>query len=86
MTPGNWKFALQETLETAGAKVSDDGVVETFDNDDEALDAAYNGVVVGFYFSIFFLYSFSFYCFHFIFSQIEWLMFVLYIMLFWVWY
>ncbi|EXB97354.1 hypothetical protein L484_024217 [Morus notabilis] len=37
---------LLESLETAGAKVSDDGVVETFDNDDEALDAAYNGVVV----------------------------------------
>ena len=30
-----------------GAKVSDDGVIETFNNDDEALDAANNGVVVG---------------------------------------
>ncbi|KAL6180594.1 hypothetical protein ACLB2K_047255 [Fragaria x ananassa] len=31
---------------TAGAKVSDDGVVETFHNDDQALDAADNGLVV----------------------------------------
>ena len=31
----------------AGAKVSEDGVIESFDNDDEALDAVDNGVVVG---------------------------------------
>lgn len=30
----------------AGAKVSDDGIIETFDNDVEALDAVDNGVVV----------------------------------------
>lgn len=38
---------LQETVIVEGAKVSDDGVIETFNNDDEALDAANNGVVVG---------------------------------------
>lgn len=30
-----------------GAKASEDGIIETFDNDDEALDAFGNGVVVG---------------------------------------
>lgn len=30
----------------AGAKVSGDGVIETYDNDDEALDAADDGVAV----------------------------------------
>lgn len=30
----------------AGAKVSEDGVIETYDNDDEALDAADDGVAV----------------------------------------
>ncbi|GMJ10827.1 IBA57.2 [Hibiscus trionum] len=29
-----------------GAKVSEEGIIETFDNDDEALDAFDNGVVV----------------------------------------
>jgi hypothetical protein len=38
---------LQETVTVEGAKVSDDGVIETFNNDDEALDAVDNGVVVG---------------------------------------
>lgn len=38
--------SLQETVTLAGAKVSDDGIIETFNNDDEALDAADNGVVV----------------------------------------
>jgi hypothetical protein len=33
---------------TAGAKVSDDGIIETFDNDDQALDAVDNGVAVCF--------------------------------------
>lgn len=33
-------------MATEGAKVSDDGIVETFDNDDQAFDAADNGVVV----------------------------------------
>ncbi|KAB1207049.1 Aminomethyltransferase [Morella rubra] len=35
-----------ETVTAAGAKVSDDGIIETFGNDDEALDATDNGVVV----------------------------------------
>lgn len=29
-----------------GAKVSEDGIIETYDNDDEALDAVENGVAV----------------------------------------
>lgn len=33
-------------MTAAGAKVSDDGIIETFGNDDEALDATDNGVVV----------------------------------------
>ncbi|KAI8532148.1 hypothetical protein RHMOL_Rhmol11G0190900 [Rhododendron molle] len=33
-----------------GAKLSEDGIVETFDNDDDALDAVENGVVVCDYF------------------------------------
>lgn len=33
-------------METTGATVSDEGIVETFDNDDEALDAVDDGVVV----------------------------------------
>ncbi|GLT69139.1 hypothetical protein SLA2020_413150, partial [Shorea laevis] len=37
---------LLETVTLAGAKVSDDGIIETFDNDVEALDAVDNGVVV----------------------------------------
>jgi hypothetical protein len=37
---------LQDTLTLSGAKVSDDGIIETFDNDNEALDAVDNGVVV----------------------------------------
>lgn len=40
--------SFQETAATAGAKVSDYGIIETFNNDDEALDAAHNGVVVRF--------------------------------------
>lgn len=35
-----------------GAKVSDDGIIETFDNDDEALDAFDNGVAVGIHLTI----------------------------------
>ncbi|XP_023904197.1 putative transferase At1g60990, chloroplastic [Quercus suber] len=35
-----------DALTLSGTKVSDDGIVETFDNDDEALDAVDNGVVV----------------------------------------
>ncbi|KAK7853285.1 putative transferase [Quercus suber] len=38
--------SLQDALTLSGTKVSDDGIVETFDNDDEALDAVDNGVVV----------------------------------------
>lgn len=38
--------SLQETVTLGGAKISDDGIIETFNNDDEALDAADNGVVV----------------------------------------
>ncbi|XP_040368200.1 putative transferase At1g60990, chloroplastic isoform X2 [Rosa chinensis] len=37
---------LDTVAATAGAKVSDDGIIETFDNDDQALDAVYNGVAV----------------------------------------
>ncbi|XP_019057619.1 PREDICTED: putative transferase At1g60990, chloroplastic isoform X1 [Tarenaya hassleriana] len=37
---------LPEKISVAGGKVSSDGVVETFDNDDEALDAFENGAVV----------------------------------------
>lgn len=37
---------LLETVKVAGAKVSEDGIIETFDNDDEALDAVDSGVVV----------------------------------------
>ncbi|KAA8536550.1 hypothetical protein F0562_029028 [Nyssa sinensis] len=37
---------LLDTVTVEGAKVSEDGIVETFDNDDEALDAVDNGVVV----------------------------------------
>lgn len=37
---------LQETAKTAGAAVSGEGIIETFHNDDEALDAVDNGVVV----------------------------------------
>lgn len=33
-------------MATAGSKVSDDGIVETFGNDDEAFEAVDNGVVV----------------------------------------
>lgn len=33
-------------MTVAGAKVSEDGVIGTFDNDDEALDAVENGVAV----------------------------------------
>lgn len=46
-------------MATAGAKVSDDGIIETFDNDDQALDAADNGVAVSVFRTIFqFLHSF----------------------------
>ncbi|KAK6945611.1 Aminomethyltransferase, folate-binding domain [Dillenia turbinata] len=39
---------LFETVTSVSvAKVSEDGIVETYDNDDAALDAAYNGVLVG---------------------------------------
>ncbi|KAL1203674.1 putative transferase [Cardamine amara subsp. amara] len=37
---------LHDTISVAGGKVSEDGIVESFDNDDEALDAFDNGVVV----------------------------------------
>ncbi|EOA35178.1 hypothetical protein CARUB_v10020323mg [Capsella rubella] len=37
---------LHDTITVAGGKVSEDGVVESFDNDDEALDAFDNGVAV----------------------------------------
>ena len=41
---------MQDALTLSGTKVSDDGIVETFDNDDEALDAVDNGVVVRIWF------------------------------------
>lgn len=37
---------MKDTISVAGGKVSEDGVVESFNNDDEALDAFDNGVVV----------------------------------------
>ncbi|XP_022927742.1 putative transferase At1g60990, chloroplastic [Cucurbita moschata] len=37
---------LLEAATTEGARISDDGIIETFHNDDEALDAANNGVAV----------------------------------------
>lgn len=33
-------------MKSAGAEVSENGIVETFGNDDEALDAVDNGVAV----------------------------------------
>ncbi|KAL5730184.1 hypothetical protein ACHQM5_003036 [Ranunculus cassubicifolius] len=36
----------EDTMPELGANVSEDGVAETFGNDDEAIDAAYNGVSV----------------------------------------
>jgi hypothetical protein len=46
---------LQDTVKTAGAEVSGEGIVETFHNDEEALDAADNGVVVSILFCYFFM-------------------------------
>ena len=37
---------MQETAIGEGAKVSEHGIIETFDNDEEALDAFDNGIVV----------------------------------------
>ncbi|XAR49389.1 Aminomethyltransferase [Bertholletia excelsa] len=37
---------LLDTVTVEGAKLSEDGIIETFDNDNEALNAAENGVVV----------------------------------------
>lgn len=37
---------LLETMKSEGAKISEEGIVETFGNDGEALDAADNGVAV----------------------------------------
>lgn len=37
---------LLEAAAVEGAKISDDGIIETFHNDEEALDAANNGVAV----------------------------------------
>jgi hypothetical protein len=48
-------FLLQDTVKTAGAEVSGEGIVETFHNDEEALDAADNGVVVSILLRYFFL-------------------------------
>ncbi|KAK7399678.1 hypothetical protein VNO78_10866 [Psophocarpus tetragonolobus] len=35
-----------DTVKTAGAEISGEGIIETFHNDDEALDAVDNGIVV----------------------------------------
>ncbi|RVW43472.1 hypothetical protein CK203_095343 [Vitis vinifera] len=43
-----WLGSLQDTVTEAGAEVSEAGIIETFDNDDEALDAVDNGVVVAY--------------------------------------
>jgi len=37
---------LQDAVKTAGTEISEEGIIETFHNDDEALDAVVNGVVV----------------------------------------
>ncbi|KAJ4717220.1 Aminomethyltransferase [Melia azedarach] len=37
---------LLDTVKSAGAEISEDGIVETFGNDDEALDAIHNGVAI----------------------------------------
>lgn len=42
---------MQETVKSEGAKISEEGIVETFGNDGEALDAADNGVAVSILFS-----------------------------------
>lgn len=49
----------QEAAAVEGARISDDGIIETFHNDEEALDAANNGVAVC-SLSIFFLLVFFF--------------------------
>lgn len=38
--------SLQDAVKSAGAEVSEEGVIETFHNDDEALDAVDHGVAV----------------------------------------
>lgn len=49
---------VKDTISVAGGKVSEDGIVESFENDDEALSAFDNGVVVcNFNFSFFVLVS-----------------------------
>ncbi|KAJ9687441.1 hypothetical protein PVL29_016075 [Vitis rotundifolia] len=47
LSPPPIDLDLLDTVTEAGAKVSEAGIIETFDNDDEALDAVDNGVVVG---------------------------------------
>ncbi|KAJ9682533.1 hypothetical protein PVL29_018452 [Vitis rotundifolia] len=47
LSPPPIDLGLLDTVTEAGAKVSEAGIIETFDNDDEALDAVDNGVVVG---------------------------------------
>ena len=51
----------QEAATTEGARISDDGIIETFHNDDEALDAANNGVAVCSLSAFFLLVSFFFF-------------------------
>ncbi|XP_034700811.1 uncharacterized protein LOC117925823 isoform X2 [Vitis riparia] len=46
LSPPPIDLDLLDTVTEAGAKVSEAGIIETFDNDDEALDAVDNGVVV----------------------------------------
>jgi len=41
---------LQDDVKTAGRDISGEGIIETFHNDDEALDAVENGVVVCIFF------------------------------------
>lgn len=50
----------QEAAAVEGAKISDDGIIETFHNDEEALDAANNGVAVCRLSTFFLLVSFFF--------------------------
>ncbi|XP_028232981.1 putative transferase At1g60990, chloroplastic [Glycine soja] len=45
-TPNLQKHAIKDTVKTAGGEISGEGIIETFHNDDEALAAVDNGVVV----------------------------------------
>ena len=50
-------ISSQETAIGEGAKVSEQGIIETFDSDEEALDAFDNGIVVCTYINLISKYS-----------------------------